>query len=414
MRALRRPAAAVVAAVLALSACTGDAGNSGNTGSTGNTGHTGHTQEPDRASAPTTSVVSGPQVVSEQLPDVATEELWLPRSVEERRLVAPGWDAAPLHAEGVFLGWSEEGASRAYIAVDIHGTVLWRAERPADGSRAWLSRTSTGRPLAVLAHDDGPGVVAVHAYDLETGEAAWGPVQSSGPLPGGGLVLQSEGQEGGQDASPAALDPDTGAVIPAPPGARLVGQHDGVLLTVQEGALHASDARSGRQSWQTQLADHGLDPAALRPGTGEQEPGLALLDADGGGGGGDKVVVDLADGTVLGTAATSAGVDEATGVRVVHEGATLRGVDPAGMELWSQSVSPDVLLLGVGGVFAYVREGDTVRALNVVGGDVVEAYDAAGQGRIVVPWGFGSLGTASLIDGDRHLLATAPEEPSAP
>lgn len=387
MSTAHRSAAAVVAAVLALSACVAES------------------EEPGSASVSSAPAVAGPEVVSEELPDVDTDELWLPRSVEERRLVAPGWDGTPLQAEGVFLGWTEVGGTRTYTAVDLHGTALWRAERPGGGSPAWLIGTSDGRPLAVLPHEDGSGGATVHAYDLETGEPAWGPVPSSGPLPGGGLVIAGEGQ----DASPAAVDPDTGAVLPAPSDARLVAQHGSILLTVQDGALLASDVRSGTERWRTPLADHGLDPATIGPGPGPQEHALALLDTDGEG----QLVVDPADGTVLSTSAWTATVDEATGVRVVHEEATLRGIDPAGAELWSQSVTPDLVLLGVGGVFAYLREAETVRAVNAVTGDVVEAYDPAGQGRIVVPSLFGPLGTASLLDRDQHLLATAPEDPPA-
>lgn len=393
MRPLARRVSALAVAVLALSACADRAG------------------EPDPAvtAAPASSaapVVSGPEQVDEELPEVAADELWLPRSAEGRRLVDPGWDGPPLHAEGIFLGRTEDGDTTTYTAVDLHGAALWRAGRPTDGARAWLTSTGDGRPLAVLAHSDASGRAVVHAYDLATGEPAWGPVESPAPLPGGRLVLAGAGA----DARPAALDPDTGAVLPAPSGARLVGQHDGILLTLQDGALLASEARSDAELWRTPVADLGLDPAALAPTDDPQETGLALL----GTGGPGRLVVDLTDGTVLSTSARTARVDEATGVRVLHEDTTLRGVDPDGTELWSQSVTPDLVLLGVGGVFAYVREGDTVRALNVVGGETVEAYDPAGQGRIVVSTGFGPLGTASLVDGDRHLLATAPEDAPAP
>ncbi|WP_109474490.1 hypothetical protein [Ornithinimicrobium cavernae] len=237
------------------------------------------------------------------LPEVDTSELWLPLSFEGLTVVDPGWDLPPQHADGIFLGATEhEDGSLEFTAVDVHGEVLWAADRPAGSTDFSIRTGADGRTLAVLPDTEptepADGGSTVSGYDLETGEPVWGPVAPPGPQ-AGSEVSEEEG------------------------------------------------------TW----------------------------------------------------------VDSTTGNTIRHDGANLQALSPDGTELWSLSVDADTTVVGLGGAFVYLRVGDTVRAHNIMTGAVAQAYAPDGEGRIVVPVRFTTLGAALLLDGSRHLIATAPEAP---
>lgn len=268
------------------------------------------TAEPDASeqSAPQAPTLQrSPHPAPTPLPEADTTELWLPHSFEGLRVLDPGWDTEAQYSDGVFLGATDHGDHLEYTAVDLHGEVLWAAERPSGSTGFSIRNDSQGHPVAVLpdVKEDGTGTVS--AYDLASGELVWGPAEPPGPAaPEGGGTTTATGAE-----------------------------HDG-------------------------------------------------------------------------------NVDPATGTHLALEGTTLRAHDPEGTELWTLSVSEGTTVAGLGGGFVYLREGDAIRAHNVMTGAVAQAYDPEGQGRVVVPKMIVSQGAALLLDGERQLIATAPAVPQVP
>lgn len=134
-----------------------------------------------------------PYLVDEALPVVDTTGMQLPTSFEELEVVDPGWDTAAQHAEGVYLAAGERDGVLEFTAVDVHGEVLWAAQRPASCTGLAATTDAHGRALAILGDlettADALAATTATAYDLTTGEHVWGPVEVPGPYQGPGLVF---------------------------------------------------------------------------------------------------------------------------------------------------------------------------------------------------------------------------------
>lgn len=248
-----------------------------------------------------------PHSVDTQLPTADLTSLWLPLTFLDMQILDPGWDTEAHYGDGVFLGAAELGDRLEYSAVDVHGSVLWAAERPTGSTDFSVRVEADGSAIAVLP-DSGPdGSATVSAYDLVTGEQVWGPVEPPGP--------EASATEEGPAGEGAAMS---------------------------EGEVH---------------------------------------------------------------------VDQTTGATVTLHDTTLRAEDPAGAELWTLSIDEGTRLVGLAGGLLYLRDGDAIRAHNVMTGAVAQAYDPAGEGRVVVPQLMVSMGAALLLDGERPLIATAPQAP---
>lgn len=166
------------------------------------------------------------------------------------------------------------------------------------------------------------------------------------------------------------------------------------------GTVSGYDLTSGEQVWGPE------EP----PGPGTPEPPAGVdpdpeTDASG------VTAEPSQDGTGSGTHTYE---DPTTMTVITLSETTLRAEDPGGTELWSLSITADTRVAGLAGGLLYLREGDAIRAHNVVTGAVAEAYDPEGEGRVVVPRMMVNQGATLLIDGDRSLIATAPDAPSAP
>ncbi|USQ81989.1 hypothetical protein NF556_10210 [Ornithinimicrobium faecis] len=286
----RKLTAAATVGILLLSACS--------------------TVEPDAPDDVTTTTITAldrdPHPVTSPVPEADTTGLWLPLSFQESRILDPGWDTDVLSADGVFLGASTTGDHVEFTAIDVHGEILWAAERPS-GSIDFEVRSDNGSAIAALPDTDPDGAQSVSGYDLVTGDRVWGPEQ--------------------------------------PPGPR------------------AADSAEQTQSTTTDDGTH-LDPG--------------------------------------------------TRTRITLRDTTLRAEGSDGNELWTLSVEADTQVAGLAGGLLYLREGDAIRAHNVVTGAVAQAYDPEGEGRVVVPQMMVAQGADLLMDGERPLIAVAPEEPAAP
>jgi len=351
-------------------------------------------------------------------------------SIQEMKIVDPGWDTMPQQLDGIFLGATrQEDGVLEYTAVNQHGDALWAVERPSVHPGFALTHDAQGRALAVLTDapaDSSPDQASVTAYDLTSGEQAWGPVTVSGTLLGPGLVFSTPSAPSGDPAETVALDPTSGRVA-ARAGAddpRIVGTYGNTLLLVDDAALLAQDTGDGEQLWRVPLAEHGWDGASIRAadertiaaaqkGTGitaasgaETAP-LTLLETSPSGG----ALLDLRDGSVARTDVIDTAVDPTTGTRVILDTEGLHAQDPSGNELWSLTVAERTSIAALGGVFLYLREGDAVRAHNVMTGAVAQVWSAEATGRIVVPQQITATGAAVLPDGGNHLLATTTAGP---
>lgn len=289
----RRRSALVTVGILLLSACT--------------TPQPESPAEPSTSSTPAPAHDREPRPASTALPEADTAGLWLPLNFQDARIVDPGWDTEVHHAEGVFVGAQDHGDHLTYAAVDVHGEVLWQAERPSGSTELEVRTDEEGQPVVVLPDREPEGTVTVSGHDLRTGERIWGPEEPPGPGP----------------ADTEAATPDPGA----------------------EGEGH-------------------LDPA--------------------------------------------------TGTLITLEGTTLSAEAADGSQLWTLSVEEGTRVAGLAGGLLYLREGDAIRAHNAVTGAVAQAYDPDGEGRVVVPRMMVTHGAALLLDGDRPLIATAPEASPAP
>lgn len=354
-----------------------------------------------------------PHPVGSQLPEVDTTGMWLSTPYTDLRIVDPGWETTVRYADGVYLSAGERDGALEFTALDIHGDVLWAAQRPISCTGFTLSTDSTGRTLAVLTDtrttDDALAGTTATAYDLTTGDHVWGPVQVPGVYQGPGLVYAAPPEGPMGDTGPrTALDPSTGHVAAEESDRadeRIIGEYDGTLLLADGHALIGRDAAVDQDLWRIPLAEHGWTTAGLGPSL-EASPGsgLALIETSGSAG----ALIDLSRGTVIDDDALDAAVDPTSGTRVVLDGDGLHASDAGGKSLWSTAVTPGTSIAALGGVMLYLREEDkgAVRVHNAITGDVAQAYAPDGHGTIVVPEHITGQGAALLLDGQRRLLAT--------
>lgn len=352
-----------------------------------------------------------PRTVDEALPEVDTSDMWLPTQFADLRVVDPGWETRPQEANGVFLAAGEEDGVLEFSAIDSHGEVLWAAQRPRSCTGFVITTDATGRALAVLTDaattDSALAATTATAYDLITGEGVWGPVEVPGPHQGPGLVYAAT-PDGyiGESEHRVALDPTTGHVAADEEhlgGARIVGEYDGTVLLAHDNALIARETIDDYERWRIPLAERGWSAASISPSVITRSAGdqYALIETSESAG----VLIDLDDGTVVGDTARDTAVDRTSGARVILDVTGLDAYDRDRKPLWSLSVPPETTIAALGNVFLYLRTGDSVRVHNVLSGDVAQAYDPDGHGRIVVPLHVPTTGAAVLVDGQRYLLA---------
>lgn len=260
-----------------------------------------------------------------------------------------------------------------------------------------------GVPLAVLTDSAATSVcdegVTASAYDLQTGEQRWGPVDVPGPLRGPGTIFSAPGAEA---AEAVILDPATGAPVAGTNEAsRFLGEYRGTILSIDGDTLIAT--ADGAEVWESSLADNGWGPKELRarPGT---DPGSNVIDLDDGGGTGP--VVDRTSGELLDddVRAVSTGANNEAVVTLGTRG--LRVIGESGKNDLPASVPKSVGLEAAAGGLIYLREGGTLRVHNAATGSIARGYPADGSGIVAVPDAFTTEGTGTLRAGDRTMLAT--------
>lgn len=360
--------------------------------------------DPEPNARPTVPL-EAPVPVGTPAPEVDVDPAMLPYAYEDSPAVAPGWSTAPLHADGMFVAPDPDGV----VAVDTTGTVLWRANGPAD---TWVGLTSPdGEPLVVLAAPGPDGTWTARAHELESGAAVWGPVTWPGAPTGTGLVV--DGPEG-----PVAVDARSGELLPAPDGATPVAERDGVVVHQAGQGIRAR--ADGATVWTATMTDLRLpadaDVAAV---AGARTPPGTVLLGDAADGPATGTLLRAASGEVLAADVRDVHRDELFGTLVVLGPGVLTGLEGAGSDggsdgtvtevrpAWSRPVPEDARLTAVGGALAYLRAGDRVLAVNTATGADAEAYGEPGPAGFAVPAVTGEDG-ATALRTDVWVLLTAP------
>lgn len=356
-----------------------------------------------------------PQTVERQAPETDSEGLRLPHQLEEAPLLKPGWDSPPQQASGVYLAPGETEGILTFTAVDTDGTILWQAERPLSCTGFTLTNTGT-QDLAVLTDlepaEDSFGATTATAYNLETGEHVWGPVEVPGPHQGPGLVFASPPEEHFGDLGPkVVLDPATGEVLYDEDNdtTAVIGEYHGTILVSDDGEIRAYTTPDQDHPWSLRLTDLGW-PSEQIYSADSTNPGsltAALIGPETD----RQALVDLGTGEIIADELRDAVQDPTSGTWITL-GEDLSGYDESGEQIFTAPDAEDLRIEGVGGVLVYLgTTDDRIQVHNVISGDVAQAYDPEEPGIIATPTYVSELGAAAVEYIDGYLFAPAAETP---
>ncbi|RJN32370.1 hypothetical protein [Nesterenkonia natronophila] len=382
------------------------------------------TSDEDRQSAedvdvPEPQVPYDPEPVSVQAPaeDAEVDDVQFPTHLSDRISVDPAWDTPPQVHDGVFLAPREQEGKLVFSAVGAEGTLLWTAERPLSGS-GFTVTAADDRPLAVLTDldnqnetDESAGVNAATAYDLHTGEEVWGPVEIPGPHQGPGLVFAEQDDESVDSTGrQVALDSATGE--PSEEDSHIIGEFFGTLVFTDGNELVASTDRQTNELWRTTVPEdltHEATEEIVSPSTNRLPPGSALIGLPEQGYG----LWDITEGELLKGDLDDAMFDLMSETWVGVREEELVGFDLNGEQVWSEELSAEAQLLGVGGVMAYVlTEKDELRTYNTVTGSTTRLYDPLEEGTAAIPLAFTDRGATAVDTGTELLLVTDTSRPT--
>lgn len=313
------------------------------------------------------------------LEDAHPDELALPFAFQELPAFILPFDTVPQSLDGVLFGLREVEGVLEFTAVNTEGEKLWSTQRPATCSGFTLS-SAGDTPIAVLTDvestTDALAQVTASAYDLRTGELQWGPVPVEGPWHGPGTVFAQAAPASamGEVGPREVLDPATGE--PVELDGQIVGEFEGTVLSVSGTGADATLAAQGNHEWEiatSELITSGelsdAPQVETLPGK-DNPPGFALLSANGSE---EAGLVNLDDGNVLSTQATSAAWDPAAEILVATEPGTLAGYSPDG-PVWNRELAEGLHISASGGVLTYLRSDTSVQVVNAVTGEDAVGY----------------------------------------
>lgn len=351
------------------------------------------------------------------LPAADTSQWLLPLQLEGHEVFETGWVTEPQVLDGIFLAPREADGALEFTAVNPEGQILWSARRPISCTGFVLTRTSSGQPLAVLSDlsttDTALAATTATAYDLQTGEQVWGPVQVPGPHQGPGLVYSAPPEAVmGETGPKTVLDPDTGQVLideSTDPHQRVIGDYHGLTLVATDEELRAVRGPQAQLAWQLDASELGADPAELRPVVGQprEDVPVQLQRAHE-----DHLLLNLDDGRVLADSVREALTDAVSGYNVVLRQQQLEGLDPDGQPQWQLSVPEGTTLAGPGDALVFTQNDGTLAVHNAVTGALAQGY-GTGEGRqIILPVLLDASGAAVVTDHSHYYLAAAPRAES--
>lgn len=331
-------------------------------------------------------------------PELEVDPSVLPHGYFDYPAVAPGWDSAPQETDGFFVGRGplDESGMAPVIAVDSHGTVLWRAAVP-DGTDIDLSRTGE-ESLVVLTVPTAARGWAASAFELRTGKPVWEEVALPGPPVDPGLLVEApEGR--------AAIDAASGQLVPREDDEVVLAEDFSTVVSWSAGHLRAHHA--GTAVWKATPQDLDL-PAGSRLGVvaGSTTPaGTLAVGAEVDGAPEAGTLVDLADGRPLAHDVQDARHDTVLGTLITLGGGTLSALDE-GAAVWTREVPTGARLVAVDSVLAYLRVGKEVLVINTATGADAFVYDEAGPAGLAVPAVVDQSGAVALNTGTWVLLPT--------
>ena len=391
----RRSFATVAAVVLALSACTSQVPQ----------GVSGTPQSPTVPPAVAPPLNRTPQPLSSPLEHVDTHDVRMPFALEESVVVDPGWTELPHEFDGILLAPTEREDMVVFSAMTVAGHGLWTAQRPLDAAGFAVTVTSQGRALAVLTDTtDHTEARTASAYDLETGELVWGPVDVPGPLVGPGVVFaQTEDSTTSDGSSLVALNPDSGAALSWGTGGteRVLGEFAGEVLVERQGHLELRGVTDGAVVWT--LTNTAWDSTVSVATDSRPRDGLLIVDVDEG----SRVLISLATGLVIADGSLDAVFDSTTATIVATHPEGLRAFDTEGKPLWANPKGINAAVHSAYGALVYTQDSEAMRVHNAVTGAVAYGYQDSGS-VIAVPEQFFQTGAAVISVNGRLLLATSP------
>ncbi len=387
-----RSIAGAAAVALALSACASEdqLGSSATPGASSPSAAPSLTRTPQPA-------VSPPEQVD-------TSDVRMPLALAESVVVDPGWTKLPQELDGVLLAPAEHVGLLEFKAISAAGQGLWTAQRPLDAAGFTVTRTSQGQALAVLTYTTEQSQArTASAYDLETGNLVWGPVDVPGPLMGPGVVFAAtENSTTDEAPSPVALDPDSGAPLAwgRDGTERVLGEFTGEVLVERQGRLELRNVSDDAVIWSA--TDSAWDGTVSIATDRQPRDGLLILDV----GEDQRALVSLDTGHVIADDVLDAVIDPTTLTIVATHPEGLRAIDREGEQLWANPTADDPVLHSAHGALVYTRHGAAMRVHNVATGAVALAYQESGSA-IAVPERFFPTGAAVISLNSRLLLATA-------
>jgi hypothetical protein len=361
------------------------------------------TAAPDMPSAAPT-LNRAPQASVTPPKQVDTSDVRMPFALEESVVVDPGWTSLPVELDGVLLAPNEREGLLEFTAVSAAGHRLWTAQRPLDAAGFTVTRTAQGQALAVLTDTTSPPKTRnASAYDLETGDLVWGPVDVPGPLIGPGLVFAATESPSPDDtSSPIALDPDSGTVLawPGNDQERVLGEFMGAMLIQAQGRLELRTISDDAVVWS--VVGSAWEGTVSLANDRQPRDGLLILEV----GKPTRVLINLDTGHVITDDILDAVLDPTTLTIVATHPDGLRAIDRDGEPLWANPTADDAALHCAQGALVYTRVGPAIRVHNIVTGAVALAYEDSGSA-IAVPEQFFPTGAAVITVNGRLLLATA-------
>lgn len=219
----------------------------------------------------------------------------------------PSWAApfssSPRAADDMFVGLvnpTPQEPKLTVAGVDRTGTTRWEVKTNPACAGFGITRDGD-RTLAIVLFSDADArggklatMTTASAYDVHTGQQAWGPVEVSGSLRGPGLTF---GESAGERM---VLSPRDGRVVAREqPGVVPRYEHDGTALIERDGMLTALDSAGQEALWSARDL---TAPASTTAKAGDQRL-TPEFSSRAGASDADVVALDWtgADGQVLGS-----------------------------------------------------------------------------------------------------------------
>lgn len=182
------------------------------------------------------------------------------------------------------------------------------------------------------------------------------------------------------------------------------GPHHGTVLVVEDEELRGYMAGADEPEWSVPLSEFGWQGENLEATSGKNAGEVTAMLI--GSSAEDRALIDLASGEVI-TDGLSQAARAATSGTWVTLGEQLQGFDEVGNELFSLADASELTIETVGGVLAYLQQGEQLVTYNAVTGDPAQPYDLDSSGPLAVPVHITGTGIGVVqVEGELLLAVT--------